>query len=93
VRELQNCIERAVALARYDIVTAEELPERIHDFAPDTALPEASEPSTFATLDEVERRYLEQVLEAHGGNQSSAARVLGIDRKTLHRKLTGRASD
>ena len=89
VRELQNCIERAVALARYDIITVEELPRRIQEFAPDTALPEAAEPSTFATLDEVERRYLARVLEAHGGNQSSAARVLGIDRKTLHRKLTG----
>ncbi|HEX4382595.1 MAG TPA: sigma-54 dependent transcriptional regulator [Myxococcales bacterium] len=93
VRELQNCLERAVALARYDIVTVEELPKRIQEFDPRTALPEAAEPSTFATLDEVERRYIERVLEASGGNQSSAARVLGIDRKTLHRKLAGFADE
>jgi two-component system response regulator HydG len=35
----------------------------------------------------VERRYIERVLEASGGNKTLAARILGLDRKTLHRKL------
>jgi DNA-binding NtrC family response regulator len=45
------------------------------------------DPSELAPLEEVERRYILRVLEAVGGNKSVAARVLGIERKTLYRKL------
>jgi DNA-binding NtrC family response regulator len=38
-------------------------------------------------LREIERRYVLQVLEQCGGNRTEAARVLGLDRKTLYRKL------
>jgi two-component system response regulator HydG len=38
-------------------------------------------------MDEVERRYIAQVLDALGGNKASAARILGLDRRTLYRKL------
>ena len=38
-------------------------------------------------MDEVERRYILRVLEAVGGNKTHAAQVLGVDRKTLYRKL------
>ena len=40
------------------------------------------------TLDELERRYVTRVLEMVGGNKSSAARVLGLDRTTLYRMLS-----
>ncbi len=93
VRELQNAIERAVALARTDVLNADDLPERVT--GPRTngaAAPgEAAQPTTFAPLDEVERRHILRVLEAMRGNKTVAAQVLGIDRKTLHRKLTGYA--
>lgn len=87
MRELRNCIERAVALASCDHVTPDDLPEKIRDYAPAHVLLAADDPSELATMDEVERRYILRVLEAVGGNKTLAARVLGFDRKTLYRKL------
>ena len=45
------------------------------------------DPSELVPLEEVERRYILRVLEAVGGNKTLAAQMLGIDRKTLYRKL------
>jgi two-component system response regulator HydG len=88
VRELQNCIERAVAFAQFDHVGVDDLPERIGKFkAPRVGLDAGCTPSTIVPIEEVERRYVEQVLEALGGNKASAARALGMDRRTLYRKL------
>ena len=87
VRELQNCMERAVVLAQFDHIGIEDLPERISECKP-TALPFASVDSDrLLPMDEIEQRYIRQVLEAVGGNKASAARVLGFDRRTLYRKL------
>jgi two-component system response regulator HydG len=47
----------------------------------------ASDPSELVTLEEVEKRYILRVLETMKGNKTAAARVLGIERKTLYRKL------
>ena len=44
-------------------------------------------PSELITLDEMERRYVRQVLGAVGGNKTHAARILGIDRRSLYRRL------
>jgi len=85
VRELQNCIERAVALARFSEITVEDLPDRIRDYSPARILPEAED--QFVTMEEMERRYLLRVLEAAGGNKTVAAQILGLDRATLYRKL------
>jgi two-component system response regulator HydG len=87
VRELQNCIERAVTLARFEIITVEDLPEKIIDFKPQYLVVAGDDPSELAPLEEVERRYVLRVLESVSGNKSVAARVLGIERKTLYRKL------
>jgi len=87
VRELQNCIERAVALAQYDKITVEDLPEKILQHRRTHVAVAGSEPSEFVTMDEVERRYILQVLEAMSGNKTLTAQVLGFDRKTLYRKL------
>ena len=87
VRELQNCMERAVVLAQFDHIGIEDLPERISECKP-TALPFASVDSDrLLPMDEIEQRYIRQVLSAVGGNKASAARVLGLDRRTLYRKL------
>ncbi len=89
VRELQNCIERAVALAQFDHIGVDDLPERIGQYKPSriSLAIEGADPSTFLPMEEVERRYIGQVLDALGGNKASAARVLGMDRRTLYRKL------
>jgi DNA-binding NtrC family response regulator len=87
VRELQNCIEHAVALTRYEEITVGDLPEKIRAYRPSHVVIAADDPSELVALEEVERRYIARVMEAVGGNKTLAARVLGIGRKTLYRKL------
>jgi len=85
VRELQNCIERAVALARFDRIGVEDLPEKVRRARP--APPAAAEGAELVPLAEVERRHILRVLASVGRNRTRAAAILGVDRKTLYRKL------
>ncbi|HEX7600176.1 MAG TPA: sigma-54 dependent transcriptional regulator [Polyangiaceae bacterium] len=87
VRELENCMERAVALARFDHVTVEDLPEKIRAYKAGRFVVSADDPSEVVTLDEVERRYILRVLAIVGGNKVQASAMLGLDRRTLYRKL------
>mgnify|MGYP000394356083 CR=1 FL=1 len=87
VRELENCMERAVALARFDEVTVEDLPQKIRAYRPEHFVVSADDPREIITLDELERRYIERVLKLLDGNKSRAAQVLALDRRTLYRKL------
>jgi two-component system response regulator HydG len=87
VRELHNCIERAVALARYDRITVDDLPERIQRWRRTKATAPAADDDALVPLAEVERRHILRVLDECGGNQTMAARILGLARRTLHRKL------
>ncbi|HEY8038408.1 MAG TPA: sigma-54 dependent transcriptional regulator [Polyangiaceae bacterium] len=87
VRELQNCIERAVALTLYDHVAVVDLPEKIRDYRRSHVLVTSDDPSELVPMEEVERRYIQRVLEAVQGNKTAAARILGYDRKRLYRKL------
>jgi len=87
VRELQNAIESAVALTRYEEITVEDLPERVRDWRSSHVIVAGDDPEQLPTMDEVERRYILRVLDAVHGNKALAARVLGLDRKTLYRKL------
>ena len=87
VRELQNCIERAVALTPYPEVSVDDLPERIRSYQSSHVLVAGDDPSELVTLAEMERRYVLKVVEAVGGQRTRAAGVLGLDRKTLYRKL------
>lgn len=87
IRELENTIERAVALARGAILTIEDLPERIRSAAGQTSAILAAAKSKRLTLDELEREYILEILIESGGNKSRAAEILGLDRKTLYRKL------
>ena len=85
VRELDNAIERAVLLEKTDVLQVDSLPPQllvIHAAADDHSKPESVLP-----LREVERQALAQALEASGNNITRAARALGINRVTLHRKL------
>ncbi len=87
VRELRNCIERAVALTRFEQITVEDLPEKVRHSERAAPLVAPTDASDLVPLEEVERRYILRVLDAAGGNKASAARLLGLDRKTLYRKL------
>jgi two-component system response regulator HydG len=97
VRELQNCIERAVAFTRFDAVTVDDLPEKIRDYrSTDLGIPGLG-PDEILTMDEVERRYITRLLKQLDGNKTMAAEILGLDRRTLYRKLerwgAGHAAD
>jgi two-component system response regulator HydG len=87
VRELRNVIERAVALTRFDKLTVEDLPEKIRDYRSSQVVLGGNDPGELVPLEEVEHRYILHVLDAVGGNRTLAARTLGLDRKTLYRKL------
>ncbi|MFN8544354.1 MAG: sigma-54 dependent transcriptional regulator [Candidatus Binatia bacterium] len=87
VRELQNCIDHAVALTRFDEITVDDLPEKIRDYRGSHVLVVGDDPAELVPLEEVERRYILKVLAAVGGNKTLAAQALGLDRKTLYRKL------
>jgi len=87
VRELMNAIERAVALARGELLMLGDLPERVREAEKVRIDVTADDPEELLTLEELERRYIVRVLEATAGNKTQAARILGVDRKTLFRKL------
>jgi len=87
IRELRNTIERAVVLTRYEKILVDDLPEKIRDYKTSNFLVGSDNPSELIPVQEVERRYILHVLKTVGGNKTLAARVLGLDRKTLYRKL------
>jgi len=89
VRELQNAIERAAALSDHDAILPEDLPERIRSHRKRATLLASDDPAELAPLEVIERRYVAHVLATTGGNKTLAARILGVDRKTLYRKLGG----
>jgi DNA-binding NtrC family response regulator len=84
VRELSNLIERAVALCDHDTLVPQDLDFPKGPQAIDALL---SGDHTPVRLDELERLYVRRVLESRGGNKAEAARVLGINRRTLYRML------
>jgi len=87
VRQLENSIERAITLTRFDHLTVDDLPERVRKFDASPAHVIDLELEHMMTLEQLERRYIERVLKASAGNKTQAAKVLGVDRRTLYRKL------
>ncbi|MEF2229603.1 MAG: sigma-54 dependent transcriptional regulator [Pseudodesulfovibrio sp.] len=78
VRELENIVQRALALAQGTVFTADLLPPEISDNQIEAPLP---------TLENMEKMHIRKVLAASGGNKTQAARILGIDRVSLWRKI------
>lgn len=87
VRELENAMERAIALAQSDVVDESDLPEKIRSFKRDAFAVKAESDEDIVTMAKLEQTYIERVLGLLRGNKSRAAQALGIDRRTLYRKL------
>ena len=87
VRELENAIERMVSLARFEELNVEDLPERVRTYRSDRFVLAADNTEEVLQIDELERRYIERVLKLVEGNKTRAAQLLGLDRRTLYRKL------
>ncbi len=87
VRELKNAMERAVVLCQQNKISVDDLPEKIRSYSPANLSTPHFDPDDMLTLDEMERRYMSHVLNRVNNNKSVAAKILGLDRKTLYRKL------
>ena len=86
VRELENVVERAVIMARGDLISQGELPDTIRGL--DAEIEKAEmDLSSGRSLKEVERDMILRTLEDTGGNRTRAAEILGISRRTLQLKL------
>ncbi|HKO92860.1 MAG TPA: sigma-54 dependent transcriptional regulator [Polyangiaceae bacterium] len=87
VRQLENSMERAVTLTRFEQITVEDLPDRISRYESSRMTIADVDSEHMLTLDQLEKRYIERVLKAAQGNKTQAAKLLGVDRRTLYRKL------
>jgi transcriptional regulator with PAS, ATPase and Fis domain len=85
VRELENVIQRAITLTRREIILPEDLPNAVVQKEDENVIQKGLREKY--TVDQLEREYIKKVLVETGGNKSKAAEILGLDRKTLYRKL------
>ena len=83
IRELENAIERAVALGSGPILHVGDLPSNLQ-YTSGEKLPEEDE---LVPLDALERRAIFRALRETSGDKLAAARLLGIGKTTLYRKL------
>jgi transcriptional regulator with PAS, ATPase and Fis domain len=84
IRELENVIERAVALTNGPEITVNELPEYISNLSIETY---RRHDQKLPTLEEQEKNYIKWVLDKCEGNKTRAAKIMGIDRVSLWRKI------
>ncbi len=85
IRELQNVIERAFALSSADLITFADLAVPVPES--ERAGPLQFDDGELPTLADTERRLVAAALRQSGGNKNEAARLLGIDRQRLYRKI------
>ncbi len=83
VRELENLIERMIVLSDGESLTAADVPDYINKPSQVFGSVRFELPAESISLDEVEREIIRHALETHNGNQSQAARYLGITRSAL----------
>jgi two-component system response regulator HydG len=91
VRELENCMERALALTRQEELSVADLPGKIQLFEPEGVERilafAATGIESKGSLFDAERSHVLQTVQQLGGNKTRAAALLGIDRRTLYRRL------
>ena len=85
VRELRNCMESAVVMSRGNLITEEDIPPGIRTSSDEgwIRIPMGT------TMDEAEKIIIRETVSAQKGNKTRAAEILGIGRKTVHRKHPG----
>jgi DNA-binding NtrC family response regulator len=83
IRELRNCIESSIVMCKGKIITVDDLPPYLRISGDKDSI----KLNTGLTLAEAERQIISFTLNQQGGNKSKTANILGIGRKTLHRKL------
>jgi DNA-binding NtrC family response regulator len=84
IRELRNCIESAVVMCRNPVIAVEDLPPALQSFSEEEGWVRVP---LDCSLEEAEKIIIKAAIGFHKGNKSKAADVLGIGRKTLHRKI------
>lgn len=99
VRELKNVVERAVVFSNGKLITADLMPSQLKNKVQNTEEIQTEPPaqvhdsenvmhiSIGSSLEEIERRVIEQTLQSVDNNKTEAAKILGFARKTLHNKL------
>jgi DNA-binding NtrC family response regulator len=83
VRELRNCIESSVVMCKGSVITMDDLPPYLRE----TSEKDTIRINSGITLQEAEKQIIAFTLNQNNGNKSKTAEILGIGRKTLHRKL------
>lgn len=84
VRELENLVERLVVLTPHSVIQPSDLPASDRK-NPESFYGDAIQDSP--TLEQLEKRYIQAVIEKTGGKKEKTAQILGINRRTLYRKL------
>lgn len=87
VRELRNVIQRAVVLAQHEKINIDVLPTKISQHTPSQLVIDEGDNQPLDSLERIQRRYIRYVLDRTNGNKTEAAKILGLDRKTLYRRL------
>lgn len=88
IRELRNAMERAIALARGDVIQAHDLPPQVRKSSPQQQTSTIPDGTTHATLvGDAERQYIATLLERNRGNVAQSAREAGLSRQGLHKLL------
>ena len=83
----RNVIDHLEKLLKNNKLMVESLPEKIREYRSSQVFIGGDDPSELVPMEEVERRYILHVMRSVGENKTLAARILGLDRKTLYRKL------
>jgi two-component system response regulator HydG len=87
VRELRNVVERGEVLSQSELITLDELPDKIVNHKASQLVIGDHDNQPLAPLEVIELQYIQYVLRQTAGNKTEAAKILGLDRKTLYRKL------
>ena len=89
VRELKNVIERAYIMAKGEFITIDDIPTEYKEMSEkkSTKIDENELGDSPTTLAEMEKRYIAKILKLTSGNRSQAAKILGLSRRSLYRKL------